>query len=379
VGPRAVLTLAGLLLLGVAALLLALNGGDEGEDRSAATIVRGAEEPPPAPPGTDAAALRSARALAAGFERVTGDRLELEPDEFFTTATFDDRTLDEGIQADAYFGNFLLFVYPTPSAARQAFRREGRWTDYGSGFYGRAVLGNVVVESTFKRRRADPARGRLLRALRASRAPDDSLPPRERLCSRRGIRLDSGPTGTCKRGPQLFAIRDREVGLRLPGIAIEGVRVKTGPRFQAGVLVDRAKGVFVELSFRVRNAGRGAIKTRPSYELVLGGRRFEEHDAVFGLRDRYPLRPGDSDRDVTLFDVPSELAEEALQEAALQVPGDPASSFAVSDGLWVGHLRLAGPVGRLRARPDPEPEPLPLPPPEPEPLPDPGLTPATPA
>jgi hypothetical protein len=82
---------------------------------------------------------------------------------------------------------------------------------------------------------------------------------------------------------------------------------------------------------------------------------------------------------VTLFDVPEELAGEALQRAALQVPGDPARSFAVSDGLVVGHLRLAGPVDRLRVRPEPEPEPLPPPepPPEPEPPLDPQIEPAS--
>jgi hypothetical protein len=50
----------------------------------------------------------------------------------------------------------------------------------------------------------------------------------------------------------------------------------------------------------------------------------------------------------------------------------------VSDGLVVGHLRLAGPVGRLRVRPEPEPLPPaePEPPPEPEPPLDPPVEPA---
>jgi hypothetical protein len=114
---------------------------------------------------------------------------------------------------------------------------------------------------------------------------------------------------------------------------------------------------------------------------VVGGRRFEEHTAVFGRRDRYPLRPGESDTDLTLFDVPRELAGERLQRAALQVPGDPARSFSVADGHVVGHLRLGGPVGPLRVGPEPElppPPPLPEPPPPPPPEPplDPDLEPA---
>jgi hypothetical protein len=146
------------------------------------------------------------------------------------------------------------------------------------------TLDNLLVQSVFERRRTDAAWGRLLRALRAARNPAaPALPAREQLCARRGLRLESGPPGTCKRGPQLVAIRTREMGLRLPGIAIDGVRVRRGPR------------------------------------------------------------------------------------------------FAVSDGLVVGHLRLAGPVDRLRVRPEPEPEPLPPPepPPEPEPPLDPRIEPAS--
>ena len=384
-GPRGLLTLVGVLLLAAAAVLILRDGSDPARESTVSTRPAPAEaQAEPVSEPVDRAAERSARALAAGFERVTGDELRLEPGEFFTSVTFRDRTLDEHTQADAYYGNFLLFVYPTAAAARDAARVDGPgrlgWSSYGSGWYGRLALGDVLVQSTFERRRTDASWERLLRALRAARGAGGELPAAERLCERRGIRLASGPAGTCKRGPQLFAIREREQGLRLPGIAIEDVRVRRGPRFGAGGLVDRAKGVFVELRFSVRNAGRATIETRPSYELLLGGRRFEEHSAVFGLRDRYPLRAGESDDEVTLFDVPEELAEEELQGAALQVPGDPAESFAVADGLFVGHLRLAGPVGRLRVRPEPSIEPPPLPEPPPEPDPDsPGLTPATPA
>jgi hypothetical protein len=289
------------------------------------------------------------------------------------------RSLDDGGQADAYYGNFILFVYPSVEDARAAVRRRGRWSSYGAGFYASQALDNVVVQSTFERRRTDAAWGRLIRALRAAQDPAaPELPVQEQLCADRGVELDSGPTGTCKRGPQQVAIRARGMGLSLPGIAIEDVSVRRGPRFAAGPLVDEAKGVFVELSFEVRNTGDVAIDTRPSFELVVDGRRFEEHNAVYGLRDRYPLRPGESDRDVTLFDVPRALAGEALQRAALEVPGDPAESFSVADGHVVGHLRLAGPVGRLHAPPEPAPAPLPEPPPLPEPDPelDPGLEPA---
>jgi hypothetical protein len=391
VRPRTVLTVVGLLVLAIAGLVLLRDSGDEQPEGERPAGARTTAEPGPRgpDPSVDDGALHSAQRLAGGFERVTGDRLELEPDEFFTTASFADRTLDEGRQADAYYGNFLLFVYPSAAAARAAARRDGRWSSYGSGYYGQVAVGNVVVQTTSERRRTDAAWARLLRAVRAARGTAPSaaaLPAAERLCTRRGIRLDSGPTGTCKRGPQLFSIQHRARALRLPGIAIEDVRVSRGPRFGTrGRLVDRAKGVFVELRFRVRNTGRAAIETRPGYELVVGGRRFEEHTAIYGLRDRYPLRPGEEDGDVTLFDVPAELAGRALQRAGLQVPGNPASSFGVSEGLRVGHLRLTGPVARLRVRPEPEPEPLPpLPPPtEPEPPPEPGpgreLTPVTPA
>jgi hypothetical protein len=387
VRPRAVLTVLGLLLLAGAGLLVPSGGEDEPAERGDRDADVPAVAPAEAAPeAVDVTALRSARALASGFERVTGDGLKLDPGEFFTSATFDDRTLDEHGQAQAYYGGFLLFVYPTAEAARDAAGRRGRWSPSGAGFYGRTALGNVLVQSNFDRRRTDAAWERLLRALRAARAPERgaaALPARERLCSRRGIRLESGPAGTCKRGPQLFAIRNRGTGLRMPGIEIEDVRVRRGPRFgDDDGFVDRAKGVFVELRFRVRNTGRAAIETRPTYELVVGGRRFEENIAVYGLRDRYPLRPGEEDGDVTLFDVPRELAGGALQRAALQVPGDPAESYAVNDGLVVGHLRLAGPVGRLRVPPErePEPPPLPEPPAPPEPPPgNPGLTPATPA
>jgi hypothetical protein len=159
------------------------------------------------------------------------------------------------------------------------------------------------------------------------------------------------------------------------------VGVRSGPRFGGrDGFPERAEGVFVEIRFRMRNTGRKAIDLRPSYELVLGGRRLEEATAVFGLRDRYPLRPGEEDTEVSLFDVPRDL-EGALQEAALRVPGDPADNFAVADALVVGHLRLAGPVGQLRLQPEREPPPLPPPPPEPEPEPppEPGVPQPTPA
>jgi hypothetical protein len=380
-GPRAVLTLLGALLLAVAGVLLVLEGGGEdGEPAERETAERPA--PPPPPEDVDPNALRSARALASGFERVTGDGLRLKPGEFFTSATFDDRTLDEHSQADAYYGNFLLYVYPDPGEARDVVRQDGRWSSFGAGWYGRTTLGNVVVQSVFDHRRTDDGWERLLRALGAARSRGEaSLPARERLCSRRGIRLDSGPTGTCKRGPQQFAIRDRGMGLRLPGLAIEDVRVRTGPRFGGrDGFPDRAVGEFVEVTFRMRNVGRKPIELRPTYELLVGGRRFEEATAVFGLRDRYPLKPGEEDGEVCLFDVPPELAERgALQRAALEVPGDPAEDFAVTDGLVVGHMRLAGPVGRLRVQPEREPPLLPPPPPPPEPEPEPGIPQPTPA
>jgi hypothetical protein len=385
VGPRAVLTVAGVLLLGLAGLLLVLeSGGDEPERESARPDSTAEEEPAPALPvsdDVDPAALDSARALASGFERVTGDGLDLKPGEFFTSATYDDQSLDEHGQADAYYGNFLLYVYPTAREARDVVRTEGRWTDYGGGFYGRIALGNVVVQSVFERRRTDGGWERLLRALRAARAParaPDLLPPSERLCSRRGIPLGTGPSGTCKRGPQLWAIRERRAGLRLPGFSIEHVQVRSGPRFGGrDGFPERAKGVFVEVRFRMTNTGRKAIDLRPSYELIAGGRRFEEATAVYGLRDRYPLRPGEEDTEVTVFDVPRELAA-GLQAAALRVPGDPADTYAIADALVVGHLRLAGPVGRLRVQPEREPPPLPPPPPEP-PEPEPGVPHSTPA
>jgi hypothetical protein len=138
VGPRAALTLTGIvLLLALASLLVVRGGGDdepERQDRPAAPAPAEAEPPAPEPAGAEPAALRSARALARGFERVTGDRLELDPGEYFTSASYDARTLDEGAQADAYYGNFLLFVYPTAKAARDAARRQGgRWSSYGAG------------------------------------------------------------------------------------------------------------------------------------------------------------------------------------------------------------------------------------------------------
>ena len=378
-GPRAVLALLGVLLLAVAGAVLLLGGGDEPAPDRGSTAPESdpaVEEEPSVSEDADPRALRSARALAAGFERVTGDGLRLKPGEFFTSATFDDRTLDEHGQADAYYGNFLLYVYPSSDEARDVIDRQGRWSSFGAGFYGRTALGNVVVQSVFDRRRTDPGWERLLRALRAARAPAAGaagLPASERLCERRGIRLDSGPTGICKRGPQLFVIRDRKDGLRLPGFTIEDVRVRSGPRFGGrDGFPDRAKGVFVEVRFRMRNTGGKAIELRPTYELLVGGRRFEEASAVFGQRDRYPLKPGEADSEVTVFDVPRELGGAALERAALQVPGDPADTFATSDGLVVGHLRLAGPVGRLRVQPEREPPPL-RPPPEPEPEPEPGI------
>ena len=136
----------------------------------------------------------------------------------------------------------------------------------------------------------------------------------------------------------------------------------------------------MEVTFRVRNSGRKPIELRPSWELLVGGRRFEEATAVFGLRDRYPLKPGEEENEVCLFDVPVELAgAAALKRAALEVPGDPAEDFVVSDGLMVGHLRLAGPVGRLRVQPEREPAPLPPPPPPTPPEPEPGVPEPTPA
>jgi hypothetical protein len=390
VGPRAVLTILGVLLLAVAGVLLVLESG--GGDEAPAERESSAR-PAPDPPDdetqaslveedVDPDALRFARALAAGFERVTGDGLRLEPGEFFTSATFDDRTLDEHGQADAYYGNFLLYVYPNAREAREVVESDGRWSSYGAGYYGRTALGNIVVQSVFEKRRTDAGWQRLLRALRAARTGpgrDTGLPASERLCSRRGIELDSGPTGTCKRGPQLWAIRDRRMGLRLPGLSIEEVRVRSGPRFGGrDGFPEEAKGVFVELRFRMRNTGRRPIDLRPGYELLLGGRRFEEATAVYGLRDRYPLKPGEEDSEVCLFDVPRGLAED-LREAAFRVPGDPTESFDVADALMVGHLRLAGPVGRLRVQPEREPPALPPPPPEPEPEPPPGVPRSTPA
>jgi hypothetical protein len=382
VGPRAVLTLLGVLLLALAGVLLALEGGDGEPERRATAPEPEVEEQPPAAADAEPRALRSARALASGFERVTGDRLRLDPDEYFTSAAFDDRGYVEHGQADAYYGNFLLFVYPTPAGARDVVEREGRWTSFGAGFYGRTTLGNVVVQAVFERRRTDAAWERLLRVLRAARAAEPAaalLPARERLCSRLGIRFASGPTGTCKQGPQLWAIRDRRMGLRLPGFSVEDVRVRSGPRFGGrDGFPERAKGVFVELRFRMRNTGRKPIELRPTYELLVGGRRFEEATAVYGLRDRYPLRPGEEDDEVCLFDVPRELAAD-LEEAAFRVPGDPADNFGVADALVVGHLRLAGPVGRLRVQPEREPPPLPPPPPPPPPPPEPGVPQPTPA
>jgi hypothetical protein len=386
VGPRAVLTLLGVLLLGAAGVLLVLQGGgDDPERESTAPDPTVEEGPPPAAGDADPKALSSARALASGFERVTGDRLRLDPNEYFTSMSFDDRNFAEHSQADAYYGNFLLSVYPTPAEARDAVRREGRWSSYGSGWYGRTTLGNVVVQVVFERRRTHAGWERLLRALRAARDPAAAaaLLPAERLCSRVRIRLDSGPVGTCKRGPQQLVIRRRGMGLRLPGFSIEHVRVLSGRGFGGrNGFPERAKGVFVQVRFRMRNTGSRPIELRPTYELLLGGRRFEEATAVYGLRDRYPLKPGEEDSEVTVFDVPPELAGRGeLQRAALEVPGDPAQNFAVTDGMVVGHLRLAGPVGRLRVQPERPPAPLPPPPPEPEPEPppEPGVPQPTPA
>ena len=106
-----------------------------------------------------------------------------------------------------------------------------------------------------------------------------------------------------------------------------------------------AKGAFVAVELNVSNTGASPLDGLDETELEIDGKYYaQDFDATFDLDslNTFPMQPGDSGKTVLAFDVPLNVAVDALTRGEIVVPEDPDSSVDFTTTL--GAIRLAEPT-----------------------------------
>ena len=305
----------------------------------------------------------SAQKVADGFAKASGTRL-------VTSSETPDWTLlrfPDGRDAYEQYGVFSLYVVKTkrgrdillqdPETRKPIEPEGGIYYKRGTGSLqaSKRYGGNVVLAWTGggEDQTVTDDFKRLDTTVQAAvTGRSDLVPAAERPCGQVGIdpNAATGKEGSCR----LEGVRVSVVGaggeLRTPVLnaRLKAARVSRSipPPTRFG-RTERARGRFVVVSYSLENTGDEPIEFLES-KLVVGGRTYSADSGVAynlqGNRDRpLPAQPGES---VTLreaFDVPPDVAEQALAEGLLALPAErSAGGGSLSDRGAQGRIRLAG-------------------------------------
>ncbi len=365
-----ILASASAALAVVAALVVAFLSNDRPEPTARLQRVAADQSP--------SREVLSATDVSNGFYRLTGDRLRV-----VTGLGFDvldlatnslDASLDDWSAAQDEYGSFQIFLWDHPTTAqREAAENLGkeipgspqrgdrlRPTPAGIYWEGRGppgpqrtwtakkAFGNLELNWYPKNKRTDHRWFWLAKIMRMITAtvPPGGLPS----CARQGSYLVPTTTGECKLDGQTLKVVNAYDRLELPRYAIDRLTVLrekeiTSCRWSDSVAGARAlagaRGELIMLRFRLTNRTRELLPGWEfRYELVAGPKTYEgsAYDVLFD--DRWYLRPSGSRILTAIFDLPEQVARQALREGTLAVPGDNENLVTVADAATVGMIRL---------------------------------------
>jgi hypothetical protein len=353
---RTTARIATVTVLTVAALgVCACGGQDEPNPHAAAS--RSATATTAAQPSV------TAQDVAARFEAVTGDTLSVDHNApLWDRLSLSNRASDEDSLAltDRY-GIFSIYVLQKSSP--EAFTTDHGtpiepdakgvyWRQTSYGWSGSKVYGGVVLDWSADTRgeneqfqRLDAVLSTLGRPAQAGRA---ALPASDRPCASAGLTLAGSREGTCRDGNATLTIVNRDGRLRAPGYTLQVTGTERGNVIDSSYSYGDptyAKGEFIGVVLRVDNTANSAMDGVYDAKLRIGDKVYDQDDRVayrVADPDAFPLQPGDSTRTEIVFDVPREVAGQALREGALVVPAQEDADVDSASKLAAIRLRKPG-------------------------------------
>lgn len=311
------------------------------------------------------AAVHTDQQVMQHFEAATGRSLTLTRD----AVTWDTLSLPAGdTQGYNELGEFTIDVLHQPETVT-AFTEQGAqrlvpdahgiyWPTApdSSGYWNPAkIYGNVVLTWSTQDRSVG-AQFRMLDAIlstlgQGTAAVDAKLPASQLSCQARGITPSGTEEGTCTDNGVSRTVVNRGHTLHVPGYDVQVTQTKLGTVIKSPFPYTPptyAKGRFVALRLHVTNTGDTPLEGLDETELEIGGRYYDQDDAVsFDVADpnTFPMQPQDSADTVMVFDIPTQAADTALTQGELVFPGDPNSTIDFSSTLDAIRLASAPATG----------------------------------
>jgi hypothetical protein len=290
--------------------------------------------------------------VADYFQDVTGFALTVEGDGVFSSLSPDRHDPERSSRLSARYGSFNLYVLGEAGSEHVYMRHEGRrvrpdehgvyWHDMGGSWSAMKPYGNVVLDWIADERRADERFQRLDAVLTRLEEPAG----RVRASFASGERPDADG--------RIVTSVGRAERLEVRGLRVRLTRVETGPTVappdeRGGTA--RAQGVFVVALASLENEGDRPVTSLSGVKLQVGGRTYDQDfGASYTLTGprAFPLQPGEQGEAAVVFDVPPEVAAEAMTSGVLAFPGDEELT-SVEYAARIGLIRLGGTTGQGQA------------------------------
>jgi hypothetical protein len=346
------------------ALGLATGCGGSDDDGDARPAKQRGEAAPEATATADAAfEQHSAEQVADHFEQVTGDKLDVEPNDvtWDSLTLADEETEDTSGPRDRY-GYFTIAVLHSPRSGEVFKTDDDRpiqpdgagiyWTQDTDGWDAAKFYGNVVLSWSAESRATNEQFQRLDVVLSTLGQPAEQarakLPATDQSCEARGMTLDGTAEGSCRDGDTTLTVVNRGTELELPEYSVKVVLTRRGtyvkPRDAYGTALV-AKGAYVGVGLRLDNTGNTPVRGLYDAKLRIGDRYYDQDStATFRLANprTFPLQPGAKGGTLLVFDIPKPAARRALSEGAIVFPAEPNSSIEYAAKLGASRLRKGG-------------------------------------
>ncbi|HUA05022.1 MAG TPA: hypothetical protein VMB27_14055 [Solirubrobacteraceae bacterium] len=328
------------------------------------------------------ASKHTAQQVEQHFQAATGQALSDSPN-----ASWDTLSLPAGNTQDYNrFGAFTIDVLRRPNELSVFTTQNGRkltpdaqgvyWplTADSNGYYDPAkVYGNVVLTWSTQSHTTN-GQFTMLNAILSTLGQGASavmakLPASELSCQVQGLTATGQREGTCDDNGVTRTVVNRGHTLHAPSMDVQVTKTKLGrvikpaDSFEPPVY---AKGAFVAVALKISNTGSTPLDGLDETELEIDGKYYsQDFDATFDLapQDTFPMQPGDGGTTALAFDVPLNVAVDALTQGEIVVPDSTDDTVDFSTHLYA--IRLAEPTAEDGQGSAPSPAPAPAPAPSP--------------
>ena len=332
------------------------------------------------------ASKHTAQQVEQHFQAVTGQALSDSPN-----ASWETLSLPAGNTQDYNrFGAFTVDVLRNPGELSVFTTQNGRkltpdahgvyWplTADANGYWNPAkVYGNVVLTWSTQSHTTTP-QFTLLNAIlstlgQGASAVTAKLPASELSCQVQGLTATGQREGTCDDNGVTRTVVNRDHTLHAPAMDVQVTKTKLGriikpaDSFEPPVY---AKGEFVAVELKVSNTGSSPLDGLDETELEINGKYYsQDFDATFDLapQDTFPMQPGDNGTTALAFDVPLNVAVDAVTQGEIVVPDSTDDTVDFSTHLYA--IRLAEPTAEGGQGTASSPTPAPAPAQSPAPAP----------